>query len=133
MLISYAESPVNRLSALGKITMMNVFRQVSVFFFIGGIQPKQKLLEKQARSCPACGRIGLSRKRSDMYLSLFFIPLLRVKKGTPFLVCDLCGSGYREDGTVMDREQTRTGMNCPRCGRGLELDFVFCPTCGKKL
>ena len=60
------------------------------FFFIGGIQPKTVTLDRQARTCPACGLAGAYTRRTDHYLSLFFIPLVRVKKGEPYLYCQRC-------------------------------------------
>jgi len=83
-----------------------------MFFFIGGIQPKTVLVDKQARSCSRCGHFEVYLKRVDHYLSLFFIPLFPVKKGAPFLICENCktvvdGQGYR-----MDAEQA---LGCSHC------------------
>ena len=63
-----------------------------MFFFIGGIQPRTVRLEKKMKFCPSCGRHELFLKRTDHYLSLFFIPVFPVKKGVPFLTCENCGS-----------------------------------------
>lgn len=104
-----------------------------MFFFIGGIQPKTVTIEKQARSCPVCGHVGVSLKRVDHYVSLFFIPLFPVKRGAPFLICDTCH-------TVLDEHDYATPpggpvkeKRCPSCGREVEPDFVFCPYCGREL
>ncbi|NVM25503.1 MAG: zinc ribbon domain-containing protein [Desulfobacterales bacterium] len=104
-----------------------------MFFFIGGIQPKTILVDKQARSCSACGHFEVYLKRVDHYLSLFLIPLFPVKKGTPFLICENCktvldGQGYR-----LDAEQALAEKRCLHCGRHIDPDFTFCPSCGKAL
>jgi RNA polymerase subunit RPABC4/transcription elongation factor Spt4 len=104
-----------------------------MFFLIGGIQPKTVTIEKQARYCPSCGQLGVSLKRVDHYVSLFFIPLFPVKRGIPFLICDHCN-------TVLDERTYGTGSEgyvrekrCPSCGRKVDPDFAFCPYCGKPL
>lgn len=100
-----------------------------MFFIIGGIQPRTIILDKQARSCPSCGRLRLYLKRRDQYLSLFFIPLFPVKRGTPFLLCDGCNAAFDEHFTVF----TGIKKQCDRCGRPVERDFSYCPFCGKEL
>jgi RNA polymerase subunit RPABC4/transcription elongation factor Spt4 len=104
-----------------------------MFFFIGGIQPKTVTIEKQARSCPSCGHVGVSLKRVDHYVSLFFVPLFPVKKGIPFLICDDCNTVLDEGGYSTGAERPRREVSCPSCGRELEPDFAFCPYCGKSL
>jgi RNA polymerase subunit RPABC4/transcription elongation factor Spt4 len=104
-----------------------------VFFFIGGIQPKTVTIEKQARSCPACGHVGVSLKRVDHYVSLFFIPLFPVKRGVPFVMCDNCNTVLDEGGYTTASEEPVKGKRCPSCGREVEPDFAFCPYCGKSL
>jgi rRNA maturation endonuclease Nob1 len=86
-----------------------------MFFFIGGIQPKTVLIDRQARSCPACGHFEIHQKRVDQYVSLFFIPLFPVKKGIPF------------------SEPPIRKKRCPSCGRKVDPNFTFCPYCGKAL
>jgi hypothetical protein len=108
-------------------------RKVFVFFFIGGVQPKTVKADRQARTCPACSHMSLRLKRVDHYLSLFFIPLFPVKRGIPFLACEDCGATFREDGTSWEDRHLREKRLCPRCGRPLALDFVYCPYCGKTL
>jgi len=100
-----------------------------MFFVIGGIQPRTIVLDRQARSCPSCGRLQLYLKRRDQYLSLFFIPLFPVKRGIPFLICDGCTAVFDEQGTVRRESQEK----CLSCGRPLERDFAYCPYCGKSL
>ena len=94
-----------------------------MFFFIGGVQPKTVELNEKPSMCRSCGLYQAKLKRIDHYISVFFIPVLRIKKGVPFLVCDKCGGGSGE-----------YGLNtCPNCGKPLESDFQYCPFCGKRL
>jgi len=102
-----------------------------MFFFIGGIQPKTVRVDRQIRSCPACGHLEVYLKRLDHYLSLFFIPLFPVKKGNPFLICENCNTILDKHGYRMDVEQAVSGKRCPYCRRELNPDFTFCPYCGK--
>jgi hypothetical protein len=104
-----------------------------MFFFIGGIQPRTKIVDKQARPCPACQQIKVFRKRIDHYLSLFFIPLFPVKKGTPFLICENCHTVIDERGERMDFGPKAWKRRCPRCERVVDPDFSFCPYCGQNL
>jgi RNA polymerase subunit RPABC4/transcription elongation factor Spt4 len=104
-----------------------------MFFFIGGIQPKTVLIDKQARSCPACGHFEINQKRVDHYLSLFFIPLFPVKRGTPFLICENCNTIIDEHGYSKGVERPMREQRCPSCGRKVAPDFTFCPYCGKAL
>jgi endogenous inhibitor of DNA gyrase (YacG/DUF329 family) len=91
-------------------------------------------LDGLPKRCPSCGLDQALTKRVDHYLSLFFLPIVRVKKGSPFLQCQSCGSLSHELGEVWhgDREGRPSG-NCPYCGKSLDLEFQFCPFCGKPL
>jgi hypothetical protein len=99
-------------------------------FFIAGIQPKVRKLEETPRRCPACGQLQAYRRRVDHYLSLFFIPLLKVKTGEPFILCDRCShsgspiAGDRPPAAAPRQER------CAVCGRPLKREFSFCPYCG---
>ena len=106
---------------------------MSMFFFIGGVQPRTVRLDRQARFCPVCGHNEVYLKRVDHYLSLFFIPLFPVKRGTPFLSCDNCSSVLEERDTAVNDAYRRSSQTCPSCGRGLEADFDYCPRCGRKV
>ena len=77
-----------------------------MFFFIGGVQPKTVRLEKQARACPSCSHFDVYLNRVDQYISVFFIPILRIKKGVPFVSCDNCHSVIKGhmDGWEMHQE-----------------------------
>ena len=103
------------------------------FFFIGGIQPKTVTVDRQPRSCPSCGHVGVYLKRVDHYMSLFFIPLFPVKRGTPFLLCENCKTVIDERGPRTDFERPPAKNICPFCGGAVEGDFAFCPYCGKAL
>jgi len=105
-----------------------------VFFFIAGVQPKTVTLEEHPRRCSACGLDRAVTKRVDHYLSIFFLPLVRVKKGSPFLQCQSCGRLSHETGEAWHGyREGRQGLNCPYCGKRLESGFRFCPFCGKAI
>jgi hypothetical protein len=59
-------------------------------FLIAGVQPKTRRVDENPQRCPSCGRSQAYTTRVDHYLSLFFIPLIRVKQGEPFLLCEGC-------------------------------------------
>jgi rubrerythrin len=104
-----------------------------MFFLIGGVQPKTVSLDDTPRVCPACGLAKAKLKRTDHYLSLFFVPLFRVKKGDPILICDLCGSiAPMEEGAGGAFRGTRS-YRCPRCGYPAASDFRYCPACGTRI
>jgi len=106
-----------------------------MFFFIGGIQPKTVLIDKNPRYCPACGHLKVHLKRVDQYVSLFFIPLFPIKKGNPLLICENCHSKLDERGYEMGAEQKKWERRCSHCGRSIEPepDFSYCPYCGKSI
>lgn len=101
-----------------------------MFFFIGGLQPRTIKLDERSRICPACGLYQAKLVRVDHYLSLFFIPLIPVKKGNPALRCDRCGHLAAETGEPVAPAGS-TDMICLSCGRTMEKSFRFCPNCGK--
>lgn len=106
-----------------------------MFFFIGGLQPKTVALDDLRRICPACGLAQAHLKRVDQYLSLFFIPLLRVKKGEPVVLCDRCGTQSAVSGlpgSTPSVEPPRE-LFCRSCGRALDPRFNYCPHCGTKV
>jgi hypothetical protein len=98
--------------------------------FIGGIQPKTKTLDNHPRTCPSCGLDRAYLKRTDHYFSLFFIPLIRVSRGKPFLAGEVCGGIFDEQGrgAVPGRLDRR---RCPGCGERIEPSFRYCPYCGR--
>jgi len=104
-----------------------------MFFFIAGVQPKTTDIDALPRMCPACGLYRARLKRVDHYLSIFFLPILRVKKGRTFLECQQCGNLSEESGEAWVGAQKRSDHECLHCGRTLEATFSFCPYCGKPL
>ncbi|MBN2126076.1 MAG: zinc ribbon domain-containing protein [Deltaproteobacteria bacterium] len=104
-----------------------------MFFFIAGVHPRTVETEEPPRMCPSCGRVQARLKRVDHYFSVFFVPLIRVKKGRPFLECRSCGGLSDESGQVPFRSQGATGPRCPSCGKPLESRFRFCPYCGREI
>ncbi len=99
-------------------------------FLIAGIAPKTKVLDQNPRRCPVCGLVRAYYRRVDHYLSIFFIPLLRVKSGEPFLLCDVCEKTVSEIKRDYRAETDRGRRRCKRCGKGLEEGFSYCPFCG---
>ena len=112
-----------------------------MFFFIGGIQPRTVRVEKRDWACPYCSHFEVYVKRTDQYLSVFFIPLIRVKKGTPYVICESCRALLGMDRDTGDTEDTEdmgdTGESnerrCRSCGRSLDPGFSYCPYCGKPI
>lgn len=104
-------------------------------FFIGGIQPKVKVLEERPQRCPRCGLHQAYLQRVDHYLSLFFIPILKVKTGEPLLICNRCERPSYDSSSDLSRSQPLrpTTQPCRFCGRGYPAEYIYCPICGRKL
>jgi len=100
------------------------------FIFVAGVQPKTKKLDENPRRCPLCGLHQAYYQRIDHYFSLFFIPVWRVKKGNPFLVCDRCEKNVTADGTRRDDPMMDNLSRCRKCGQAIDSKFQFCPHCG---
>jgi len=101
-------------------------------FLIAGVSPKTTVIDNTPRRCPVCGMVRAYYKRVDHYFNLFFIPILRVKKGEPFIMCDRCPKTVNEfkeeyGSTWPDIQKTQ----CRHCGKTLAKDFGYCPYCGK--
>ncbi len=111
VILSFFQFEVYRLIAKGKIDM----------FLIAGVQPKTKTLDKEAGICSGCGLKTAHTQRIDHYFSLFFIPLLRVKKGLPMLTCDRCSQALN---VIPDHR-------CRHCNEAMDPAFKFCPFCGE--
>jgi hypothetical protein len=101
--------------------------------FIAGVSPKIKVLDQNPRRCPVCGLNQAYYKRMDHYLSLFFIPILRVKKGEPFIMCDRCERNVHEFEPDFTRQQNEAAKTCRYCGKTLDKDFKYCPHCGRRI
>jgi len=100
---------------------------------IAGISPRIKTIDMTPRRCPSCGLFQAHLKRTDSYLNLFFIPVIRIKTGEPFLVCDRCEN--REAGHIYQSPipgEPQKKNTCKFCGQALEPKFIYCPYCGKK-
>ena len=104
-----------------------------MFFFIGGIQPKTRQIDEQRRMCPSCGLYQARLKRVDHYISLFFVPLMKVKEGVPFLQCERCRTISPESTGPAAAEEALRAANCPNCRKSVEAAFRFCPHCGKSM
>ncbi|MBI5969196.1 MAG: zinc ribbon domain-containing protein [Deltaproteobacteria bacterium] len=98
------------------------------------MQPKKVQVDDQPRPCPNCGLPSARLKRLDHYLSLFFIPLIPIRRGERFLECNRCGRIFEETGRPQWRsfEQASLGI-CPRCRQPLASDFKYCPYCGQRV
>ncbi|MGD8961865.1 MAG: zinc ribbon domain-containing protein [Desulfobacterales bacterium] len=101
--------------------------------FIAGVSPKKKVLDQNPRRCSVCGLHQAYMQRVDHYLSLFFIPIFRVKKGVPFIVCDSCAQTGHGFGPEYTRPQSDSPPTCRSCGKALNEDFNYCPQCGKRV
>jgi hypothetical protein len=104
-----------------------------MFIFIAGISPKTKIIEDYPRPCSICGLQRAYKTRIDHYLNVFFIPLIRVKKGEPFTICEQCLGTKNEIGRRQSSDQEKTGLVCQVCGNPVRRGFFYCPHCGKKL
>jgi rRNA maturation endonuclease Nob1 len=85
-------------------------------------------LDERPQRCPRCGLHQAYLKRVDHYISLFFIPVLRVKTGEPTLVCDRCAQPVPDFGS-----DPTPGKSCRFCNRSYPGDYDFCPRCGRRL
>jgi len=101
-----------------------------MMFLIAGIAPRTRVLDPDPRPCPVCGLKRARYRRVDHYVSFFFIPLLRVKTGEPFLLCEACEKTVSEMRTDYRAETDPAAKHCRACGKGLAPGFRFCPFCG---
>jgi len=101
-----------------------------MFFLIAGIQPRTKVIDNSPQLCPGCGRGQAWLKRTDHYLSIFFIPVFPVKRGEPFWACENCARLQYEPQPHEAGDQ-RGVVRCAACGKNMEKEFSFCPYCGR--
>jgi hypothetical protein len=101
-------------------------------FLIAGVTPKTKVLDGP-RLCPVCGLAQAYLERIDHYLSLFFIPVVRVRTGEPFVVCRRCERPVDAVDAPGGAFQPARPEGCPSCGKLLEKDFRYCPHCGRPI
>ena len=102
-------------------------------FVIAGVQPRTKQLEETPRRCPQCGLHQAYLQQVDSYISLFFIPLLRVKQGEPHLYCRRCQQPVGTGAGVPP--YTASGPEvpmCRQCRRTIQAGYRYCPHCGEK-
>lgn len=102
-------------------------------FFIAGITPKLKQLDESSGLCPICRSRPAYYKRVDHYLTLFFIPILRIKTGEPFLMCDHCAESAHEFEDIRPYLQGKNELTCPYCNKTIKESFQYCPHCGNAL
>ena len=103
------------------------------FIFVAGVQPKTKKSDGAPRRCHLCGLHQAYYRRVDHYFSLFFIPVWRVKMGTPFLMCDKCEQNVEAINTEEGGSSEDIRHRCGQCSRKIESGFQFCPHCGVKI
>jgi hypothetical protein len=108
-----------------------------MFFFIGGVQPRTVTVDDAGHLCPACGLAQARLKRIDHYLSLFFIPIIPIKRGQVMLMCDRCGTVSHPDQPPerprIDAQPSYPAARCPKCGASLQAEFRYCPQCGSRV
>jgi zinc-ribbon family len=107
-----------------------------MFFFIGGVQPRTIIVDETPRLCPQCGLAQARLKRIDHYLSLFFIPLIPIRRGPVLLVCDRCEQAFDPEKPLMPSERgaNAPGLRlCTSCGQALQPSFTYCPYCGSRV
>jgi len=100
--------------------------------FIGGVGPRRKRLDNQPRICSKCGLSQAYLTRVDNYFSLFFIPILRLHKGEPLVLCERCGHVTDESGNVYASGTDVQAIRCRSCGESLAKDYPYCPYCGER-
>lgn len=132
-----------------KICLLSQAYLFQMFFFLGGLTQKRvlfprlpkELLSKNSNAdrllfrCIPCQRMTKPIAiRFDQWISIFFIPLVRVQTGTPLLACSLCQTPYLNHPDFTDKWRDSTdkiGNVCIECGYdGIEKSFKYCPECG---
>jgi hypothetical protein len=102
-------------------------------FLIAGVQPKIKRISENPQRCPSCGLSRAYTTRIDHYVSLFFIPLFRVKQGDAFLLCEGCNRQESYDPTQEPKvDGSPTTIVCVACKRSFNGTYTYCPYCGQR-
>jgi len=102
-------------------------------FLIAGLQPKTRRLDEKPQRCPVCGLDQAYPTQVDHYLSLFFIPLIRVKQGEPFLLCEHCQRPVEDFGAPAQAPPSSgVATVCVACKRTFDGSFKYCPHCGQR-
>ena len=102
-------------------------------FLIAGMQPKTKRVDENPKRCPACGLMQAYTTRVDHYLSLFFIPLIRVRQGEPFLLCQGCQRPVDDRGeSAQQAPLSGASVVCVACKKTFDSSFTYCPHCGQR-
>jgi RNA polymerase subunit RPABC4/transcription elongation factor Spt4 len=98
------------------------------------VQPKTRTLDETRKRCPRCGLHQAVTQQVDHYFSLFFIPLIRVKRGDPFLYCQRCRQPVDSMGAGTGGRPSNGPQEpmCRQCGRTLSSGFRYCPYCGRR-
>ena len=102
-------------------------------FLIAGVQPRTRQGPKMDQPCPHCGLNQVYARRVDHCFSLFFIPLIRVKKGERFAWCERCQTPVARsvDPTAAGPRSESDGLQCRGCAAALSPEFRYCPYCGR--
>jgi len=124
-------------------------------FFIGifGAEDKEVVKEEYPNViCPACGRYSRAKLIfAYSYIHFFFIPVFKYNKKY-YVVLNCCGARYEADeayykellaGAPLDFSRMRWVNEwaygdanckiCPTCGAQVEMQYSYCPFCGKQL
>lgn len=102
-------------------------------FLIAGVQPKTRRVDENPQRCPVCGLMQAYTTRMDHYLSLFFIPLIRVKRGDPFLLCEHCERSMETSfEPAPSPPLDGTDRVCVACRKRFDRSFKYCPHCGQR-
>jgi hypothetical protein len=125
---------IRRTLATISVDRISVFIFRDNMFFIAGVQPKTRRVDESPKRCPSCGLMQAYATRVDHYLSLFFIPLIRVKKGEQVLLCEHCQRPVEDDFRAPPRGGTPRGgvVVCVACGKTFDGAFNYCPYCGQR-
>lgn len=121
-------------------------------FFIGivGIEQKEKkICILEDLDCKNCDKKGYSYLiKSYSYFHFFFIPIFKWNENY-YVLCEGCSRVYtisKEKGTRIehgeknvinywDLKDTESFYNkqCSNCNREVDMNFEYCPYCGKKV